>query len=69
MKFTIYRGTGVKIMKNGPKHLMDAENYEPLYIPQDNILEECLRREAEKLAHQESVMNRVVYDCLDPPPN
>lgn len=48
---------------------MDAENYEPLYIPQDNILEECLRREAEKLAHQESVMNRVVYDCLDPSPN
>lgn len=30
---------------------MDAGNYEPLYIPQENILEECLRREAERVAH------------------
>jgi hypothetical protein len=30
---------------------MDAEDFEPLYIPQDNILEECLRREAERVAH------------------
>jgi hypothetical protein len=44
-------GTGVKLMKNGPKHIMDAEDYEPLYVPQDNILEECLRREAERVAH------------------
>jgi len=26
-------GTGVKLMKNGPKHIMDAEDYEPLYVP------------------------------------
>jgi hypothetical protein len=49
--YKFFRGTGLKIMKNGPKHIMDAAAYEPLYIPQDNILEECLRREAEKLAH------------------
>ncbi len=29
----IKTGTGVKLMKNGPKHIMDAEDYEPLYIP------------------------------------
>lgn len=52
-------------MKNGPKHKMDAEEYEPLYIPQENILEECLRREAERVAHQENVMNRKVYDSVD----
>jgi hypothetical protein len=26
-------GTGVKLMKNGPRHIMDAEDYEPLYVP------------------------------------
>ena len=44
-------GTGVKFMKNGPKHILDAEDLEPLYTPQENILEECLRREAERVAH------------------
>jgi hypothetical protein len=38
-------------MKNGPRHIMDAEDLEPLYTPQVNILEECLRREAERVAH------------------
>lgn len=28
-----FRGTGVKLMKNGPKHIMDAEDFEPLYVP------------------------------------
>ncbi|CDW76244.1 zinc carboxypeptidase family protein [Stylonychia lemnae] len=62
-------GTGVKLMKNGPKHILESSEYEPLYIPQDNILEECLRREAERVAHQENLMNRVVYDSVDPSPN
>lgn len=26
-------GTGVKFMKNGPKHILDAEDLEPLYTP------------------------------------
>lgn len=29
----MYSGTGVKFMKNGPKHFMDAEELEPLYVP------------------------------------
>ena len=61
----IKTGTGVKLMKNSPKHIMDSEELEPLYVPQENILEECLRREAERVAHQENLMNRVVYDCVD----
>jgi len=55
-------------MKNGPCHLLDSEELEPLYIPQENILEDCLRREAERVAHQENLMNRVVYDSVDPAP-
>ena len=53
---------GYKLMKYGPKHIMDADQFEPLYIHQENILEDCLNREAEKVAHQENLMNRVVYD-------
>ena len=64
----IKTGTGLKFMKNGPKHIMDAEDFEPLYTPQENILEECLRREAERVAHQENLMNRVVYDSVDEAP-
>ena len=57
--------TGVpdyKILRNGPLHIIDAEQYEPLYIHQENILEDCLKREAERVAHQENLMQRVVYD-------
>ena len=43
-------------------------DFEPLYPPQEFILEESLRREAERVAHQENLMNRVVYDCIDPSP-
>jgi hypothetical protein len=52
-------------MKNGPNHIFDAKEYEPIYTPQVNIFEECLRREAERVAHRENLMNRVVYDCGD----
>jgi len=52
-----------KMIKHGPKHIPDAEQFEPLYIHQEYILEECLRREAERVAHQENLMQRIVYDC------
>jgi len=45
--------TGVdnyKILKYGPKHIIDADMFEPLYIHQDHILEDCLNREAERIA-------------------
>ena len=56
-------------MKNGPLHILDAKEYEPIYTPQVNIFEECLRREAERVAHRENLMNRVVFDCGDPTAN
>jgi len=39
------------MMKVPPYHIKDAEEFEPLYTPRDNILEDCLRREAEWVAH------------------
>lgn len=61
-------GTSCMMMKNPPYHIKDAEDFEPLYTPKDSILEECLRREAERVAHQENLMNRVVYDAIDSSP-
>lgn len=52
-------------MKYGPKHVLNADQYEPLYIHQESILEECLGREAERVAHQENLMNRIVYDSVN----
>lgn len=56
------------MMKVPPFHIKDAEEFEPLYTPRDNILEDCLWWEAERVAHQENLMNWVVYDCIDPSP-
>jgi hypothetical protein len=44
---------------------MNNEPYEPLYVPKQTVLEEALRREAEKICFQDTLLNRVVYDCLD----
>jgi hypothetical protein len=35
-------------------------NLEPLFSPNEHVLEECLRREADRLSHQDALMNRVV---------
>jgi hypothetical protein len=64
----IKTGTNVVLLKNPPVFIKDAGEFEPLYPPQEFILEESLRREAERVAHQELLMNRVVYDSIDPSP-
>ena len=65
----IKTGTGFKFLKHGPKHIFDAEEHEPLYPPQDGILEECIRKESERIANQENLIQKVVYDCFDPDPS
>jgi len=62
------RGTNQIMTKRPPTHIAGKTEYEPLFAPEEKILEESLRREAERISHQESVMNRVVYDCVDPSP-
>ena len=37
-----------------------------MYIPKQTILEESLRREIERICFADTLINRVVYDCLDP---
>ena len=55
-------------MRNPPNHIKNAGDFEPLYPPQEFILEESLRREAERVVHQDNLLNRVVYDSIDPSP-
>lgn len=66
--FFFYRGTTFVLMKNPPCHINNAGEFEPLYPPQEFILEESLRREAERIVHQENLLNRVVFDAIDPSP-
>ena len=54
--------------KRPPVHIQGNEDFETLYAPEEKILEDILRKEAERMSHQENVMNRVVYDCVDPSP-
>ena len=56
---------GVKFLKRGPLHFLDAEDEEPLYEPQENILEDCLKREAERVGYNENLINKVVYDVVE----
>ena len=62
-------GTGLPMMTKTPEFLEDVEPYEPIWVIPEGIQEECLKREAERVAHQENLMNRVVYDCIDPSPH
>ena len=51
-----------------PEFIDEVEPYEPIYTPKENIIEECLRRENERIDLQSQVYNRVIYDCSDPSP-
>ena len=68
MFIPVKTGTTVKHMKNPPYHIKESFDFEPMYQPQEFILEESLRKEADRIAYQENLMNRVVYDSIDASP-
>jgi len=68
MYIQVKTGTTVKHFKHPPFHIKDSYDFEPMYPPQEFILEESLRREADRIAYQENLMNRVIYDSIDPSP-
>lgn len=59
-------GTVHTLMKNPPIHSKEASEFEPLYPPQEFILEETLKRESERGATNEQMLGRVVYDAVNP---
>ena len=48
-------------------HIHEASEFEPLYPPQEFILEETLRREAERVS-SDNILGRIVYDAVNPSP-
>ena len=54
------------LIPQNPTFIKANEALEPVFVPKQNILEECLKREAEKICFHETLMNKVVYDCVDP---
>ena len=48
--------------------MLENDEFEPLYAPQENIMEDCLRREAERIANQDILINKIVYDCSEAEP-
>ena len=45
-----------------------CQMFEPLYVPDEEILENSLRREIEKFCFADTLLNRIVYDSVDPSP-
>ena len=58
-------GTDFILLPKGPDFIEYSDPFEPVYVPKQNILEESLKREAEKICFHETLLNRVVYDCVD----
>jgi|EP01047_Picozoa_sp_COSAG01_P020674 hypothetical protein len=44
-------------------------NEEPFCVVRDNIISEMLVHDAERLANPQDVLNRVVFDCIEPNPS
>lgn len=48
-------GTGLPMMTRAPYFIDELEPYEPIAVPRETMLEECIRRETERIAHQDSL--------------
>ena len=59
------RGTELVLLPRNPQFIRDIDPFEPVYIPKQTILEDALKREAEKICFKDSQINKVVYDCDD----
>ena len=67
--FVLKSGTGSQIMITPHEFIEDMEPYEPISNIKENTVEECLRRDNERINHPENLMNRVIYDSIDPSPH
>lgn len=51
-----------------PDFIDEVETFEPIYTSTENLSEEFLRRENERIEKASQILNRVIYDCIDPSP-
>lgn len=61
-------GTSMPMLSVAPEFIEEVEDCESISIPSESILEDSLRSECERILLQESLLNRLVYDSIDPSP-
>eukprot|EP00818_Percolomonas_sp_WS_P003439 CAMPEP_0117437742 /NCGR_PEP_ID=MMETSP0759-20121206/1687_1 /TAXON_ID=63605 /ORGANISM="Percolomonas cosmopolitus, Strain WS" /LENGTH=840 /DNA_ID=CAMNT_0005229397 /DNA_START=1 /DNA_END=2523 /DNA_ORIENTATION=+ len=61
-------GTGLLMSIPGPLHLTTPPLPEPIAAPQPNLIAQMLQRDQQRLQNPTGLMNRVVFDCIDPSP-
>lgn len=61
-------GTSIPMLAFCPEFIDEVEECELITIPSETILEESLRHECERILFQETLMNRLIYDSIDPSP-
>lgn len=66
--FFNFRGTEFQLLPQNPHFITKSQMFEPLYVPDEEILENSLRREIEKFCFADTLLNRIVYDSVDPSP-
>ena len=67
--FTLKTGTNVPMMLTPHEFIEEMEQYEPIAHMKETIVEECLRKDNDRIIHPENLMNRVIYDSVDPSPH
>ena len=53
------------MLPNSPSFEQHPERFEPMYIPKQNILEESLRREIERICFADTLINKIVFDSVE----
>lgn len=61
-------GTSIPMLAFAPEFIEEVEECELITIPSETILEDSLRHECERILYQETLMNRLIYDSIDPSP-
>jgi len=54
------------LLPRNPEFVFETDPFETLYAPKQDILENSLRREIEKFCFADTLLNKIVYDSLDP---
>lgn len=63
--------TGISIPMASPPNFIRAvpKDPEPLYNPPDNLFDDIVRQEADRISKPENVINRIVFDSVNEPPD
>jgi hypothetical protein len=56
------------MLPRNPEFIVTSEPPEPLYVPKETILMDSLKREAERYIYPDSMINRLIYESMDPSP-